>query len=148
MTLALGTIAMLSVTSFAALAQTAPPTYQADPGVYKVIFEDQNFRVMEGTWKKGERDKAHSHPVPSVGYALTDCVIRIHQPDGKTRDITNKAGTALTIPMTGSRMPGAVGRAQIIAARRQTQTRRSSQSERRRGVRSGLRLPRIGKAAQ
>jgi hypothetical protein len=102
MTLALGTIAMLSVTSFAALAQTAPPTYQADPGVYKVIFEDQNFRVMEGTWKKGERDKAHSHPVLSVGYALTDCVIRIHQPDGKTRDITNKAGTALTIPMTGS----------------------------------------------
>jgi hypothetical protein len=84
------------------LAQTAPPTYQGDPAVYKVIFEDQNFRVIEGTWKKGEHDKAHSHPVPSVGYALTDCVIRIHQPDGKTRDITNKAGTAQAIPITES----------------------------------------------
>jgi hypothetical protein len=28
------------------LAQTAPPTYQADPDVYKIIFEDQNFRVI------------------------------------------------------------------------------------------------------
>ena len=100
--LALGTMAMLSMTSFAALAQTAPPTYQADPSVYKVIFEDQNFRVIEATWKKGEHDKTHSHPVPSIAYALTDCVIRIHQPDGKTRDITNKAGTAAAIPMTQS----------------------------------------------
>ena len=101
-TLALGAMAMLAVTSFAALAQTAPPTYQADPSVYKVIFEDQNFRVIEATWKKGEHDKTHSHPVPSVAYALTDCIIRIHQPDGKTRDITNKAGTATAVPTTKS----------------------------------------------
>jgi hypothetical protein len=57
-TLALGTMAMLSVVSFGALAQTAPPTYQGDPSVYKVIFEDQNFRVIEGTWNKGQHDKA------------------------------------------------------------------------------------------
>ena len=61
-TLLLGTMAMLSVTSVAALAQSAPPTYQADLSVYKVIFEDQNFRVIEATWKKGENDKSHSHP--------------------------------------------------------------------------------------
>jgi hypothetical protein len=39
-TLALSATALLSVTSFAALAQTAPPTFQADPEVYKVIFGD------------------------------------------------------------------------------------------------------------
>jgi hypothetical protein len=41
-----------------AAAQDAPPTYQADPSVYKVIFEDQNFRVIAATWSKG----AARHP--------------------------------------------------------------------------------------
>ncbi len=108
-TLALGTMAMLSVTSFAASAQTAPPTYQADPSVYKVIFEDQNFRVIEATWKKGENDKSHSHPVPSIVYTLTDCAIRLHDPDGKTRDFNNKAGMALTVPTTQSHTAENIG---------------------------------------
>ena len=99
-TLALSTMALLAAS--AAMAQTAPPTYQEDPSVYKVIFEDENFRVIAATWKKGEHDKAHSHPVPSVSYALNDCVIRLHQPDGKTKDITNKAGTAQAVAITQS----------------------------------------------
>jgi uncharacterized protein involved in exopolysaccharide biosynthesis len=48
----LSAAAFASVAS-AALAQNAPPTYQADPSVYKVIFEDANFRVIEATWKAG-----------------------------------------------------------------------------------------------
>ena len=40
-------------TAPAAMAQTAPPTYQGDPDVYKVIFEDQNFRVIAVNRKKG-----------------------------------------------------------------------------------------------
>jgi hypothetical protein len=32
-----------------AMAQTVEPTFKADPSVYKVIFEDANFRVIEGT---------------------------------------------------------------------------------------------------
>lgn len=41
-----------------AVAQaTSPPSYQADPDVYKVIFEDQNFRVIKSTRKKGVHDK-------------------------------------------------------------------------------------------
>ena len=108
-TLLLGTMAMLSVTSVAALAQSAPPTYQADPSVYKVIFEDQNFRVIEATWKKGENDKSHSHPAPSIVYALTDCAIRLHDPDGKTHDVNNKAGVAGTVPMTQSHTAENIG---------------------------------------
>jgi hypothetical protein len=51
---ALITVAGLYLPSSAALAQTAsPPTYQGDPDVYKVIFEDQNFRVIASTRKKG-----------------------------------------------------------------------------------------------
>jgi hypothetical protein len=39
----------------------------------KVIFEDQNFRVIAATWKKGTTDTPHSHPLPLVVYPLTDC---------------------------------------------------------------------------
>jgi hypothetical protein len=60
--LLLSLIAIATVTT--AAAQNAPPTYQGDPDVYKLIFEDQNFRVIAATWKKGITDKAHSHPAP------------------------------------------------------------------------------------
>jgi hypothetical protein len=78
----------------AAAAQSAAPSYQADPGTYKLIFEDPNYRVIAATWKKGTTDKPHSHPVAFVAYALDDCALRIHNPDGTTRDISNKAGAA------------------------------------------------------
>src|ERR1039458_7726071 len=108
-TLALSTMVLLSVASSVAVAQSAPPTYLADPAVYKVIFEDENFRVIAATWQKGMHDKAHSHPVPSVIYSLTDCVIRVYAPDGKTRDITNKAGTAQAAPITQSHSAENIG---------------------------------------
>lgn len=82
-----------------AASQPAPPSYKGDPDVYKVIFEDQNFRVIESLRKKGVHDKAHSHPVPSVSYNLTDCTTKIYDADGKTRTNTGKAGTARTTPL-------------------------------------------------
>ena len=85
-----------------AVAQGVPPSYQADPTVYKVIFEDQNFRVIAATWKKGSTDKPHSHPLPFVAYALDDCTIRVHNPDGTTRELKNQAGVANTGPITVS----------------------------------------------
>ena len=92
-----------------AVAQDAPPSYQADPSVYKVIFEDQNFRVIAATWKKGTTDKPHSHPLPFVVYALDDCTVRVHNPDGTTRDLKNKAGAASAGPITASHMAENVG---------------------------------------
>ena len=86
----------------AAAAQNAPPTYQADPSVYKIIFEDANFRVIAATWKAGQTDKAHSHRVPSVAYAVTDCTLKLTGPDGKTTNISPKAGSSNAIPVTAS----------------------------------------------
>jgi hypothetical protein len=77
-------MALASFASSAAFAQNAPPTFQADPNVYKVIFEDQNFRVIAATWVAGATDKPHSHPVPSIAYELTDCTLEITSADGKT----------------------------------------------------------------
>ena len=82
--LALSTVTLLYMASSAAVAQNAPPSYQGDPDVYKVIFEDQNFRVIASTRKKGVHDKVHGHPVPSIIYFLTDCTTKQYAADGKT----------------------------------------------------------------
>ena len=100
-TLGLGAAAAMMIVSVA-VAQNSPPTYEADPDVYKVIFEDQYFRVIAATWKKGATDKPHSHPLPFFSYLLDDCTLRIHNPDGSTRDLVGKAGAANPGPMTAS----------------------------------------------
>ncbi|MGE0258780.1 MAG: hypothetical protein AB7H71_05925 [Alphaproteobacteria bacterium] len=93
--------ATLLYTGAAALAQNAPPTYQGDPSVYKVIFEDENFRVIEAIRKTGVHDKLHSHPVPSVVYTVTDCKTKLYAADGKlVREVDNKAGSASAAPVT------------------------------------------------
>jgi hypothetical protein len=92
--------AAIMLSSVANAQQSAPPTYQADPSVYKVIFEDQNFLVILSDRKPGQKDKEHSHPVPGIGYYLTDCKTRIHTPDGKTREGGGKEGVAHTIAQT------------------------------------------------
>jgi hypothetical protein len=113
-TLGLGAAAAMVFVS-AAAAQNSPPTYQADPDVYKVIFEDQNFRVIAATWKKGVTDKPHSHPLPFVSYLLDDCTLRIHNPDGSTRDLSGKAGTATPGPITASHTGENIGAADCHA---------------------------------
>jgi hypothetical protein len=93
-------MAMIWIAS--AAAEDSPPSYQADPSTYKVIFEDQNFRVIAATWKKGATDKPHSHPLPFVVYALDDCTVRVHNSDGTSRELKNKAGVASAGPITSS----------------------------------------------
>jgi hypothetical protein len=108
-TFGLGAIALLYLASPAAVAQNAPPSYQGDPDVYKVIFEDQNFRVIAATRKKGVHDKTHSHPVASVIYNINDCTTRLYAADGKTTDAPGKAGTAGAIPITASHSAENIG---------------------------------------
>jgi hypothetical protein len=83
------------------MAQNAPPSYEGDPDVYKVIFEDQNFRVIDSVRKKGVHDKLHSHPVPSILYHVTDCTSLLYGPDGKASPspTNGKAGTAFAVPI-------------------------------------------------
>jgi len=81
-----------------ALAQEAPPTYIADPSVYKLIFEDPIFRVIAATWRPGQTDKPHSHPVPSVVYPLTNCTIKLTPAWGEPRIVKTTAGHPGTVP--------------------------------------------------
>ena len=105
-TLALGAMALVSLASSAAMAQNAPPSYEGDPDVYKVIFEDQNFRVIDSLRKKGVHDKLHSHPVPSIVYHLTDCTSLLYGPDGKAYGLANQWQSRYRI--CGARHPRAL----------------------------------------
>jgi hypothetical protein len=73
--------AALMATPLAASAQEAPLSHVANPGIYKVLGENELFRAVLGTWKPGQRDVLHSHPA-SATYALTACDMRIYGPNG------------------------------------------------------------------
>jgi hypothetical protein len=90
----------LCVAAAAAFAQAAEPSYKADPDVYKVIFEDANFRVIAVDRKKGVHDKLHSHSLPSIVYNVTDCKTKLYAADGKSVERDAKAGTADAAPVT------------------------------------------------
>jgi hypothetical protein len=85
-----------------AVAQTAAPTFEGDPRVYKVIFEDANFRVIEGLRKAGVKDKPHGHPLPAIVYNVTDCNTKLYGADGKATDSPSKSGTASAVPVIPS----------------------------------------------
>lgn len=88
---AAGCIAM----SFSVLAENAPPGDKAAPEVYKLLAENDQFRVILGTWQPGQRDAQHSH-TSAVHYRLTDCKQRIFSPDDKVVNESEvKAGSVL-----------------------------------------------------
>lgn len=75
----------------AALAADAPRDVVADPGVYKALVDHLDYRLVEATWKPGQRDAFHSHPAQAY-YWVTPCKLRQHFPDGTTKDFTLRAG--------------------------------------------------------
>ena len=75
----------------------APPTFEASPDVYKIVQENEDFRVIEGTWQPGQKDAMHSHK-PFVIHWLTDCELSASMPDGKNIVGTQKAGSTQIKP--------------------------------------------------
>src|SRR5512138_3323628 len=74
-------------------AQAVPPDFTAAPDVYKVVAQNAQYRLVEATWKPGQRDAFHSHP-SMVYYWLTPCSLRFHFPDNTTHDDNVVAGQA------------------------------------------------------
>ena len=75
-------LAVASLGSPSTWGQTAPLSHMADPGVYKVVKENDLFRVVVATWKPGQRDAFHSHPATAV-YYISPCKPRLYAVDGK-----------------------------------------------------------------
>jgi quercetin dioxygenase-like cupin family protein len=103
--IALGILAVSLGLAFGARtvsAEDVAPSYIASPDVYKLISENEHFRVITATWKPGQRDKWHSHAGPLTGYRLTDCKLRAYTPDGKFKDREAKRGEVLYNPVIAS----------------------------------------------
>lgn len=75
------------------------PSYVASPDVYKLLSENEHFRVILATWKPGQRDAWHAHEGPLVAYRLTDCTMRAHAPDGKVTQRGGKPGEVAYNPV-------------------------------------------------
>ena len=93
--LAAGGLALVLLVGTSAPAESVEPGFKASPDVYKVVAENDQYRVIEAKWKPGQRDKMHSHPA-HLYYWVTPCTIRWYLPDGKTRDVTVESGRAGT----------------------------------------------------
>jgi hypothetical protein len=88
-------------TPSAVLAQSVAPSYKASPDVYKLLAENDQFRVILQTSKPGQRDAFHSHSA-LVSYRLSDCTSRLHLPDGKSTDSVRKRGEVSFLPAVTS----------------------------------------------
>lgn len=76
------------------IAEDVPTAPEASPDVYKILAENDQFRVIEATWQPGQEDNFHSHPADRVSLYQTDCKLRLTKPDGTYRDANPKAGKA------------------------------------------------------
>jgi quercetin dioxygenase-like cupin family protein len=77
-----------------ALAQDA---VKVDGKHYKIEFENDQVRVLRVTYGPHEKSVQHSHP-DGVVIFLNDSHAKFWLPDGKSRESTQKAGTAMWAP--------------------------------------------------
>ena len=96
-TLALAVLCTCVTAVPSARSADAPLTFEASPDVYKLVQENEYFRVIEGTWQPGQKDAMHSH-TPFVIHWLTDCQLSAALPDGKSIEGTQKAGSTQMKP--------------------------------------------------
>ncbi len=68
-----------------------------DPQHYTVELENERVRVLRIRYGPHEKSTMHGHPV-LVGVMLTDMHVRFTYPDGKTEEITGKAGQVVSFP--------------------------------------------------
>ena len=74
--------------------QPQPRSFVASPDIYKVIAQNEQYKVIEVVWKPGQRDVLHSHPASAV-YYLNDCSLRVHRQDGTVMEAKPKGGAAV-----------------------------------------------------
>lgn len=79
---------------FAASKGLAQDPVKLYPDRYKVLFENEKVRVLELRDKPGDKSVMHSHP-SYVVYVFKDFKRRFFRPDGKSKDLEGKAGTAM-----------------------------------------------------
>lgn len=98
---------LLIVVCFAASAAMAQDPVKVDPQHYKVIFENDQVRVLRIHYGPHEKSVMHVHPNSVVVYE-SDTHVKMTTPDGKSVDATGKAGDSQWTP-AGSHLPENIG---------------------------------------
>jgi quercetin dioxygenase-like cupin family protein len=75
-----------------ALAQDNIDAVKVDPAHHKVVFENDQVRVVRWVIPVGDKTLMHSHP-DSLNINLTDYNGRVTTPDGKMFEVHAKAGS-------------------------------------------------------
>ena len=78
----------------AAMAQERAKGENASGRTVTVLVENDRVKVYEGRFSPGEKSPRMSNRPARVEFAITDGQMRNHYPDGKTEDVTWKAGEA------------------------------------------------------
>ena len=108
-----GTLILAGVMAYgvSALAQPASggkaDPVKVDAKHYTVEFENESVRVLRISYAPGEKSVMHYHP-NAVAVYLTDGKTRMATPDGKSQDMSVKAGAASWTP-AGSHLPQNAG---------------------------------------
>jgi quercetin dioxygenase-like cupin family protein len=84
---------------------------EVDSEHYKVVFENDDVRVLRITYGAGEKSVMHYHP-DSVAVFLVDQKVRFTMPDGSTQEVDNKEGETAWIP-GGDHLPENIGAGKI-----------------------------------
>ena len=88
---------------FAGYATPAQDPVKVDPQHYKVIFENEEVRVLRIHYGPHEKSVMHSHPDAVVVYE-NDTRVKMNTPDGKSVESTGKAHDAQFTP-AGTHLP-------------------------------------------
>ena len=78
---------------FAAATALAQDPAKVAPNTHKVLLDNDRVRVLEVRVPPGGKSLMHSHP-DYVAYAMGDYKVKFTYPDGKTAEVTGKAGQA------------------------------------------------------
>lgn len=104
----LSTVTLLGATGVA-LAESSPPSFVASPEIFKVISENERYRIIEVTLNAGQRSQVYAAPMRGV-YFVTDCALLRHQPDIKSRESFDAAGRAAVKDAISSQSTENVGK--------------------------------------
>jgi hypothetical protein len=88
----IATILMSGFVGGAAMAQEKVKREKAAGRTVTVFVDNDRVKVYEGRFGPGEKSPQMSDRPPRVEFALTDAQMRHYYPDGKTEDVTWKAG--------------------------------------------------------
>lgn len=80
---------------------------KVDAKHYKVTFENDQVRILKITYGPKEKSVMHEHP-NSIAVFLTDGQVKFNLPDGKSQEVSVKAGQSQWSP-AGKHLPENVG---------------------------------------